>query len=288
MITEDLPPFEQQATQYEPLYPPYEPPPTQGPVLRSALRYWWVIVLFMLALAGGAVAIGLDRKPTYTAEARLNVGGFNLSAQSLPGYAGGALVLANAYSRAAYADQVLGPVARAVGKSKREIGSKLSSSPVKDSPVIRVKVESRRRGEAIRIANLVAVHLQSYARHLARSNPDTPRLFRAYKRANRDYRDAVRRAERAARRHRGEDAAKTAVELRRLRLDSTAGLYQASLGGQATTNAVQLINPARSADSDRRSVLERMVAGGLLAGFAIGLGVAYLIGRNRIPGRIRS
>lgn len=273
---------------YEPLYPPtdYAPPPDRGPVVGSMMRYWYLVLLPMLLLGGAAVAIAMKRDPTYTAETRLNVGGFNVSAASLPGFAGGAYLLTNAYSRAAYADQVLGPVAKRTGLSKQAVASKISASPVKDSPIIRVEAESKIKPRAIVMANQTAEALQRYAVVLARSNPDTKRLFRRFKRASHEFTVAEKRAIRAHTKRRGEEAADTAFELARLRRNSTASLYQTSLGGQATTNAVQILAPARTAESDRRSVLERLLAAGLLGGLAIGIALAYVRGRNRIPSRI--
>ena len=290
MIRDDPTSYEASASSYEPLYPPadYAPPPDdRGPVLGSVLRYWYLVLLPMILLAGAAVAIGMSREPTYTAETRLNVGGFNISAQSLPGFAGGAYLLTNAYSRAAYADRVLGPVAKKTGRSKRDIADAVSASPVKDSPTIRIEAEAKTAREAVRIANLTAEELERYAVVLARTNPDSKRLFRDFKRASDRYRVAEKRAIRAHRRNRGEAAADTALELARLRRNSVASLYQTSLGGQATTNAVQILAPARDAESDRRSLVERMLAAGLLGGLAIGIALAYLVGRRRIPSRMR-
>src|SRR5205807_3573 len=137
----------------------------------------------------------------------------------------------------------------------------ISSSPVKDSPIIRVDAESKSKSEAIRIANLTATHLQSHARDLARSNPDSRRLLHNFKAASADYQKAALRSLRAHRTHKHEQTADTALELARLKRNSTASLYQISLGGQATTNAVQLLTPARTTSSDRPAFLERLLAG---------------------------
>jgi len=266
MIRDDLNPLDQPTPDYEPLYPPYvEPQRSRGPVLDSALRYWYLILLPMILFAAAAVAYSQQRDPTYKAEARLNVGGFNISAQSLPGFAGGAYLLANTYSRAAYGDAVLGPVGRQVGMTPAQLAGVISASPVKDSPVIRLEAETKNGAQAVAIVNLTAENLQRHARTLAGANPDTQRLFARFK---------------------GVAQADTAVELTRLRKDSVAGLYSTSLGGQATTSAVQILSPARGATNDRRSVMERLLAAGLLGGFAIGVALAYLRGRSRMPGRI--
>jgi hypothetical protein len=287
MIRDDLNPLDQPTPDYEPLYPPFvEPQRSRGPVLDSALRYWYLILLPMLLFAAAAVAYSQQRDPTYKAEARLNVGGFNISAQSLPGFAGGAYLLANTYSRAAYGDAVLGPVGRQVGMTPAQLADVISASPVKDSPVIRLEAETKNGAQAVAIVNLTAENLQRHARTLAGANPDTQRLFTRFKAASRDYAKALARSRRAHKRHKGVAQADTAVELARLRKDSVAGLYSTSLGGQATTSAVQILSPARGATNDRRSVMERLLAAGLLGGFAIGVALAYLVGRSRMPGRI--
>jgi hypothetical protein len=291
VITEDSKRLQMDAPEfeppYEPLYPPrYEPPVLSSPVLRAVTRYWYLVLLPVLALSGAAVAIAMTRAPVYTAEARLNVGGFNITAQSLPGYAGGAAVLATAYSRAAYAHPVIGPVASALGRSEDQIASMINASPVKDSPIIRVEAQSKNSGEAVRVANMSAVNLQRYATVLARSNPDAQRLFKDYKAAARDYRTAALRAARAHRTRKNVEAADTNLDLAQLKKTATATLYGTSLGGQATTNAVQLLNPAHSTTSDRRAVLERLLAGAILGGLAIGVALAFLRARARIPGRI--
>jgi capsular polysaccharide biosynthesis protein len=258
-----------------------------GPVLGAVLRRWYLVLLPALVLAGGAVAIALNRAPTYTAEARLNVGGFSITTQSLPGFAGGAFMLANAYSRVAYADQVLGPVAKAVGKNRGQIAAQISSSPVKDSPIIRIDAKSRSKDDAIAVANLVAQHLQTYAAALARSNPDSKRLLADYKAAAHNFRVALQRARVAHRRHKGSDAADTALDLAKLRQTVVGGLYSASLEGQASTNVVQLLNPAHTATSDRRALLERLLAGAVLGGLAIGVGLAVLRDRAVTRRRLR-
>jgi hypothetical protein len=286
MIRDDLNPLEQQTRDYEPLYPPIvESERGPGPVLAAVLRRWYLVLIPMLLLAGAAYALSEQRDPTYTAEARLNVGGFNITAESLPGFAGGAYLLSGAYSRAAYGDDVLNPVSRRLGITPLALANALDVSPVKDSPIIRVSADSTSAGRSVAMANLTADALQRHARTLARTNPDSQRLFADFKRAAADLRKAEAAARLARRHHRGVSRAETTVELAQLRKNSVAGLYQTSLGGQATTNAVQLIAPARDAKSDASSYRARLLAAGLLGGFAIGFVIAYLAGRRRVPGR---
>jgi uncharacterized protein involved in exopolysaccharide biosynthesis len=55
----------------------------------------------------------------------------------------------------------------------------------------------------------------------------------------------------------------------------TAGfLYQQSQAGQATTNIVQKLTPGGRATSDRDAMLKDLIAGALIAGLLIGVGLA--------------
>ena len=63
-------------------------------------------------------------------------------------------------------------------------------------------------------------------------------------------------------------------------------LYQVSVGGQATTNAVQLLTSASTTSSDRQAFLERLLAGAILGGLALGVALAFWRGRSRLPRRI--
>ena len=64
-------------------------------------RYWWL--LGALGVIGAALAYVVareERKPIYTAEARLAVGRIDVSTQSIPGFATASQLLADSYSRA--------------------------------------------------------------------------------------------------------------------------------------------------------------------------------------------
>jgi len=233
-------------------------------------RYWPAVLLPVLALCGVALVLAQNRAPTYHAEARLNVGGFNITAQEVPGFAGGAIQLATTYSRAVYSPSVLKPVAKKLHRKPERIMSEVSASPVGDSPVIRVDASSKNQAEAIAVANATAKAITSYAVTLARSNPDSSRLLREYA--------AARKKQLAAQRKHGLNS--TQADLAGLRSRTLATLYGYSVGGQASSNVVQLLTPALTASNDRSSVREQYLAGALLGGLAIGLLLAMLIARS--------
>src|SRR4051812_8125761 len=128
-------------------------------VLEAIRRSIPLVILPILLLVGAAVAYGLYREPTYTSEARLNVGGLNLTTQTITGYTTAVQQLAVAYSRAIDATPVVQPAAKKVGLSTREVADKVSATPIQGSPVIRVLANSKDGAQARRLADAVAASL---------------------------------------------------------------------------------------------------------------------------------
>jgi hypothetical protein len=219
-----------------------------------------VVLLPVVILTGAGVALGLARSPTYRSDAQLNVGGVNLTVQSLPGYSVGVAQLASAYARTIGAAQVAGPAAHAAGVSRADLLDDVSATPVEGTGVIRIHAEAPTAEQAQRMANAVANALVAHAATLNRVNPDKTRLRAAF--------GADSRALHAR------ESAQLRVDLARLQRQTDGVLYQQSQAGNASTSLVQKLAPATPATSDRTTMLERFVAAGLLAGFIIGVALA--------------
>jgi capsular polysaccharide biosynthesis protein len=268
VITEDPPIVQPPRTRQQPV--------ARLGVLQAMRRSIPLVILPVILLVGGAVAYGLYRSPTYTSEARLNVGGLALTTQTLPGYTTAVQQLAVAYSRAVDAPQVIRPVARKLLLSQAEVARRVSATPIQGSPVIRVKATSKDAAEARRIADATAGSLVDYAITLNRGSAQSARLLKEFMEASRRVQEFGARAERLPPGSRRFKAAKTQEDLARLRAQVAGGLYQQSVSGKATLNLVQKLTPAAPATSDRDSVLQQFVAGGLIAGLLIGVGLAVL------------
>ena len=267
MRVDDLPP-----TRYTiPDYPPAAP---RLGLLESIRRSLLLAILPVILLVGGAVAYGLLRAPTYTSEARLNVGGLNLTLQSIDNYTAAVSQLAVAYSRAIDATDVVRPVAEQSGLSEVEVARRLSATPVQGSPVIRVRAESGDAEEARALADAGAGALTDYAVELNSGTDQSRPLLRRYRAASRDY----RRARISAAQLKVTDPDRRDAEVRedmaRLKQQVAGVLYQQSLAGQATTGLVQRLAPAAPATNDRWPVMQRLVAAALIAGLLIGVGLA--------------
>jgi hypothetical protein len=116
----------------------------------------WPLALCLVIL-GAALGIGsvLIRPTVYTAEARLAVGGDDLSAQSVPGFALAAQQLASNYAR--YVDQTADPAAlgTAADSSTGTVVA-VAASPIPASSIIRVEVSATRAALARSVAQQVA------------------------------------------------------------------------------------------------------------------------------------
>ena len=78
----------------------------------SAVRRHWPFVLAPTVIAlVVAAAVGISYQPIYTAQATMNVGRLNVSANAIPGYAVAIQNLAVSYGRLITADGVVTPVA---------------------------------------------------------------------------------------------------------------------------------------------------------------------------------
>ena len=254
--------------------PDHPPEPPRLGLLDALRRSVLLLILPVILCVGGVVAYGLLREPTYTSEARLNVGGLNLTLQSIDNYTAAVAQLAVAYSRAIDATAVTRPVAAQTGLSRAEVARRISATPLQGSPVIRVHATANDGGEARRLADAAAAALVDYAFELNSGTEQSQPLLRRYRVASRRYRRAQARSSELPLDAPARQRAEVREDTARLKQQVAGALYQQSLAGQATTGLVQRLAPAAPATNDRWSVMQQLVAGGLIAGLLIGIGLA--------------
>jgi hypothetical protein len=266
------------------------PPPRVARLglIESLRRHFLVALLPVVVFAAAAVALGLHRSPTYTSEARVNVGGLNLTQQTLPGYTTAVQQLAVAYARSIDAAGIVTPVARQVGETPAQVAGSLSATPVQGSPVITIQATGASAAQAQRIADLGTDGLIAYALTLNRGDDVAGSLLGRYEQASTGF----RKAEAAlgnAKGARARNVAETRVDTARLKMQTLGYLYQQSQVGQANGQLVQKLAPADPATSDRRKVLKDYLAAALIAGLLAGAGLAVARGnavaRRRLGAR---
>ncbi|HKP88791.1 MAG TPA: hypothetical protein VJT75_02335 [Thermoleophilaceae bacterium] len=255
---------------------PPSPPGGRFTVLTALRRHFLIALIPVVLLVGAAVAYGLNREPTYTSEARLNVGGLNLTQQSVEGYVTAVQALAVAYSRAIDAEGVVRPVARKARRTPLYVVQHVGATPIQGSPVVRVVAVGKDSAEVVRLADLSADSLVDYAIKLNAGRAASKEMLKRFHAASRRLQRINVKRDRAAKRKNSEALASLQTQSNSADLlMRTAGiLYQQSQQGQAMTELVQKLAPAGRPTSDRDSELQKYVAGAALAGLLIGVGLA--------------
>jgi capsular polysaccharide biosynthesis protein len=251
-------------------------PPLVGPML-AVLRHPWITLLPVVLLVGGAAAIGLLRMPTYSAEARLNVGRVDVPPYTLQGVIIGNQSLAVSYSRAINAPDVLNAATSAVGISRDTADLRLSATPVPQSTVIRVDATGASKASSIALANAASIGLRNYVIRLNK-DAQSSAMLRDFQAAQRD---AVAAQQRLARAQRGGNTAliqrrQLDLQTAQLKASTLEGKYKYQSGTTPPANLVQVLAPATTATSDFESRLEELLLIGLVAGVVFGLALALL------------
>jgi uncharacterized protein involved in exopolysaccharide biosynthesis len=279
----------------------YPPLPTGNAPLRLATspqlgpaealrRRWPIAVLVTLFCLGAGLAVGLTRSPVYSAESRLSVGRFDISAPgAISTFAVATQSLAAQYSRTINARPIVDQVSRRTGVPATEVSTSLSATPIPESPIFTIKSKTTSEARSVAIASATSDALVAYTTRLNRSNPDSARLFRRFNAAalklNRlsDRQQRLTRAVNAGNSGASRDALaqlRTQVQAATLDVDTLRTAYESSRSSQAATELVQVLTRPATAASDRWSVLQLYLATGLAVGLLLGTALALLFARR--------
>jgi hypothetical protein len=263
---------ELRTTPYE--VPPRGPAPPRFTLLEALRRQLPWAILPVVILVGAAVAAGMARHPVYESEARLNVGGLNLTSQSVEGYTAAVTQLAIAYSRSLEAKGVVLPVSYKLQIAPQEVIDRTSATSVEGSSVIRIFAKGGDPAQTQALADTMASSLVHYAVALNSGKAASKLLLTRYTAASRRF-----QREKAALSHtrpntKAGQLAQTRVDIANLQRSVAAFLFQGSQAGQAATQLVQKIAGGSRAKSDRRHVLTNYVVAAAIGGILIGVGLA--------------
>jgi capsular polysaccharide biosynthesis protein len=267
----------------------------------DAVRASWLLVLIpILLLVGAGVAWGLKRDPHYTAQTRLGV--FHVDVSAFSGSSSAAESLADSYSRAIDANQVVRPIAARFHMSPQDVRARLSAAPIPDSPVFRVVASAGSQRRAVALANAASGALLEYVAGLDRSGRDAAGLFRRLSAAESRFnellaaQDRLREDVAATPEPTPTTAQPTTVEptapqptqkerlaLARARAAAAAAhdrvnalrtAYSQSVGSGTSRQTLSVLVSATDATSDRWPRLELLAFVGLAIGTAIGVALA--------------
>jgi capsular polysaccharide biosynthesis protein len=258
--------------------PPASPPrPRVAGPLEAFLRHPFLALMPVLLLVGGAILIGVERKPEYTAQARITVGGSDVPPFALQTVVTGNQALAASYARVISAYPVVIDAARKVGIPPGAAAAALNASPVASSTLIQVEAKGASAAFSIGLANAASESLINYVQRVNTTNASRT-LFRQYQAAQAQVRSAQRRVQAAIRSNSGAGLTKAqlAEDGAQLRASDLANRYRGTTFDAASSSRLTLIAPAAHATSDRRTMLERLIAIAAIGGIVLGLGLALL------------
>jgi hypothetical protein len=258
--------------------PPKRPRPRIAGPLEAFLRHPFVTMLPIVLLVAGAVFLGVQRDPEYTAQSRITVGNTDVNPFLLQEVVAGNQAVAASYARAIAAEPVAAAAGREVGISTAQAADRLSATQVPQSTLISVEATGPSSAAAVELANAGAQALIDYIARVNTSN-DARSLFRQYQKAQGEARRAEQRTQallRSSQRNsRKITNARVAQDLAALKASDLANRYRGASLEASAASRLTLIAPAADAASDRREVLEQLlvvgVAGGLVLGFALAL-----------------
>src|SRR3954470_6207411 len=148
--------------------PPRRPRPHVAGPLEAFLRHPIIAILPVLLLTGGAVYLGVNRDPEYTAKARVNVGRTDVPAYTLQNVVIGNQAIAASYSRVVGTEPVTTRAGRVSGVGADEARHRLSASPVPASTLIQVEATGTNERDAVALANAGAESLIRYVQRIER------------------------------------------------------------------------------------------------------------------------
>jgi len=264
-------------------------------------RYKWIVLGLAAVFTVIGLALGVKRKPTWTATSSVQVGQVNPNSPGFYGFVQSATDLATTYSRAVTANGVLSIIHQKTGLSPQEAASRLTATPIPDGAAFSVIATGSSEQSAVNLSNTAAAAMISYeATSQSTGNPtgtNAAALYRAYKAQTQQLaRDkaAVQRIED----HTNHNSTGTAnpsnpalikaqanADLDQGHADALAAAYTQALENQQPPGT--LLSPlasALSASNDRNHKLELYVFVGLAMGLLIGAATAVLLEQRRVRG----
>jgi capsular polysaccharide biosynthesis protein len=252
----------------------------------AALTRPFLVVLPALAFLVPALLLTLTRTPTYTAESRLLVGGFDVSAQAIPGFVAATQSLASTYARLVSTPAVQQPAATSLQTSVAAVSGHISATAVPESSIIAVQGTATDKAGAVRFADAGSKALRDYVTGAA-SGRSAASLLKQFQTASQklgtDQADRDRLVREigggaaSAAQQQQLAAAQAAVQTDQLEVNTLGQQYTSQQQGSAGTGNITLLSPAALSGSDRRSTLELALAIAIGLGLVSGLALATVV-----------
>jgi uncharacterized protein involved in exopolysaccharide biosynthesis len=280
----------------------YRTEPAPSLLVAALGRYKWLVLGLAILLAAAGVAIGVARKPVYTATSTVQVGQVNPNSPGFYGFAQSATALATTYSRAVTADGVLSIIHQKTGLTPEQAASRLTATPIPDGAAFNVIATGPSERSAVNLANAASVAMVSYeATHQSSGNPtgnNAAALYNQYRAQSRQLthdKAVVQKLQAQTVNPITGKSNPTDPALLKAQSDADVAQGRANALAAAYTQALQNQQPpgtllsrlasALSASSDRKHKLELFGFAGLAIGLLIGGAIAVLLELRKVRGR---
>lgn len=277
---------------------PYHPPDRLPTVTigEALARYWVLIVVTTIIVAGAGVAIGLKRSPVYTSESELNAGSLDASAQAIPGYTAAAQTLAEAYARVVETPEIQLPVARNSHLSVDYVAANLTAANIPLETVFRIDATGPTAAAAQSLATAATRQIIRYARTQT-TPPNLSQSLNAYKNESVLAGQLDSKVGALKVKYGPTPTPTQQARIASFEEKAAAAQLQASANQQVYINAVSsatdagkviLLTPPGAATNNRKRTAEIAGFGGAVVGCLIGCGLAISLAARRRRQLIRS
>jgi hypothetical protein len=249
-----------------------------------------LIVLTTLLFAAIGVGLGLAKTPTHKAQAQMNVGRLDVTAQALAGYADASKQLSATYARLVSSDAVVVPTAKALGVPAERLRGHLSGRPVAQSSVFYIEATEPNAQDAQRVANTAARQMAAFISKQDPSGGQAGRLLARYRSLSRRLADLqsslgklggqIKNAPTPAKRARFRQLRLRRDELQ-LQLKGVSSSYTEGQFSAASGQSLQFVRRADSATSDQRDNALKYGGAGAVAGLLLGVAL-FTLRRRRV------
>jgi hypothetical protein len=182
------------------------------------------------------------------------------------------------------------PVANQLHIPQAAVASRLSSSAVPSSPTFTINATGPSRQSAVQLTQAATSALQHYINVVNQGETSSVQLLNRYRAATREADrlsaisgklDGKNRVNPGSVSAKLRQEAKVAAQVAQLQANALAAQYSNGSTTSRTGAAIQVLNPASAAASDRRTIAERYGVIGAAAGIVLGAALALMVANLR-------
>lgn len=268
--------------------------------LKAARRWWPLTIAIVLAGLLAGVMFARAGSTVYTAEVRAAVGGQDVQAQTIAGFALGAEAVTSNYARYVTASQFAAELKSALGSRVNQLTT-VTASPVPQSNVLRIITAATDSRTATQAADAVAQALKSRIQNVRDHDTQVEAALSAYRKLSSDVADAQTRQDaahsrlaelsgaagaltnssaRAAAQTEYRDATSELIPLQ-LQLQVAGQTYQTLATRDTSAGNVDIIGVAAVTSSDASARAARYGIAGGAVGFVAAMGLALMLSSRR-------